>query len=153
MKYNLCLFVRFCNLISETAQRILMKFALVFISKHLACFILIKKKKNQLYAVSRTQQGRQREPSVKTLRSRLSTELWRHCVVKWRNSTPRFASKPDRENEHRSILRHVLLSYSKKGFLSSIQQSVISICLGVRSNKKITINSNRIRQKVGNGVS
>ena len=31
-------------------------------------------KKNQLHAVSRTQQGRQREPSVKTLRSPLSAE-------------------------------------------------------------------------------
>ena len=34
-----------------------------------------KKKLNQLHAVSRTQQGRQREPSVKTLRSPLSPEF------------------------------------------------------------------------------
>ena len=31
--------------------------------------------------MSRTQQGRQREPSVKTLRSSLSTEFWRHFVL------------------------------------------------------------------------
>ena len=31
----------------------------------------------QLHAVFRTQQGRQREPSVKTLRSPLSAEAWR----------------------------------------------------------------------------
>ena len=35
---------------------------------------------NQLHAVSRTQQGRQRELSVKTLRSPLSAEFWKHCV-------------------------------------------------------------------------
>ena len=33
---------------------------------------LLKKELNQLHAISRTQQGRQREPSVKTLRSPLS---------------------------------------------------------------------------------
>ena len=38
----------------------------------------------QLYAVSRTLQGRQREPSVKTLRSPLSAEFWRHCVLNGR---------------------------------------------------------------------
>ena len=35
----------------------------------------------QLHAVSCTQQGRQREPSVKTHRSSLSAEVWRHCVL------------------------------------------------------------------------
>ena len=35
----------------------------------------------QLHAVSRTQQGRQREPSVKTHRSLLSAEFWRHYVL------------------------------------------------------------------------
>ena len=39
---------------------------------------------NQLHAVSRTQQGRQREPSVKTLRSPLFAEFWRHCVLSGR---------------------------------------------------------------------
>ena len=34
----------------------------------------------QLQAVSRTQQDRQREPSVKTLPFPLSAEFWRHCV-------------------------------------------------------------------------
>ena len=37
---------------------------------------------NQIHAVSRTQQGRQREPSVKTLRSLLSAEFWRQCVLR-----------------------------------------------------------------------
>ena len=43
-----------------------------------------KKKLNEPHAVSRTQQGRQREPSVKTLRSPLSAEFWRHCVLSGR---------------------------------------------------------------------
>ena len=37
-----------------------------------------------VHAVYRTQQGRQREPSVKTLRSPLSTKFWRHCVLSGR---------------------------------------------------------------------
>ena len=37
-----------------------------------------------LHAVSRTQQGGQREPSVKTLRFPLSAEFWRHCVLSGR---------------------------------------------------------------------
>ena len=38
----------------------------------------------QLHAVSRTQQGRQREPSVKTLCFPLSAKFWRHCVLSGR---------------------------------------------------------------------
>ena len=41
-------------------------------------------KKKQLHAISRTQQVRQRVPSVKTLRSPLSAEFWRHCVLSGR---------------------------------------------------------------------
>ena len=44
----------------------------------------IKINKNQLHAVSRTQQGRQRVPCVKTLRSPLSAGFWRHCVLSGR---------------------------------------------------------------------
>ena len=36
---------------------------------------------NQFHAVSRKQQGRQREPGAKTLRSPFSTEFWRRCVL------------------------------------------------------------------------
>ena len=48
---------------------------------------------------SRPQQGRQREPSVNTLRCLFSVQFWRH-YGEWRNSTPRFASKPERKNEN-----------------------------------------------------
>ena len=43
--------------------------------------IYLKIKLNQLYAVSRTPKGRQREPSVKSLRSTLSAEFWRHYLL------------------------------------------------------------------------
>ena len=46
--------------------------------------VIIKIKSNQLHAVSRTQQGRKREPSVNTLRSPLSAAFWRHCVLSGR---------------------------------------------------------------------
>ena len=36
---------------------------------------------NQLHAVSRTQQGRQSKPRGKALRSALSAQFWRHCVL------------------------------------------------------------------------
>ena len=48
-------------------------------------FILLNyykiKKLNQLHALSRTQYGRQREPSAKKLRSPLSYEFWKNCVL------------------------------------------------------------------------
>ena len=46
-----------------------------------ACYILPKNKINQLHAVSRTHQDRQREHSVNTFRSPLSTEFWGHYVL------------------------------------------------------------------------
>ena len=39
---------------------------------------------NQLHGISRPQRGRQREPNVKTLRSPLSAEFWRHCLLNGR---------------------------------------------------------------------
>ena len=45
---------------------------------------ILKNKSSQLHAISCTQQGRQREPSVKTLRSPLSAEFWRNCVLRGR---------------------------------------------------------------------
>ena len=51
---------------------------------------------NQLHAVSRTQHGRQREPSVNTLRFLFSAEFWRYCVCAagaQRHTLPRHQSK------------------------------------------------------------
>ena len=49
----------------------------------------LKKILNQLHAVFGTQRGRQREPSVKTLRSPLEA-----LRVEWQNSKPRLVSTP-----------------------------------------------------------
>ena len=56
----------------------------------------LNQKSNQLHAVSRIQQGLQSEPSVKTLRSPLSAEIWRHCVLRGgaqRRALPRHQSE------------------------------------------------------------
>ena len=56
---------------------------------------------NQLHAVSRTHQGRPREPSVKTLRSPISAEFWRHCVLSGRTqrrALPRNQSEYECDN-------------------------------------------------------
>ena len=66
-------------------------------SRYILIYIFKNKKYNQLHAVSRTWQGRQREPSIKTLRSPLSAEL-EALHVEWQNSTPRLASTPERRN-------------------------------------------------------
>ena len=55
----------------------------------------------KFHAVSRTHQGRQREPSVETLRSPLSAEFWRHL---------RFASTPERRNENINLSKYFISS-------------------------------------------
>ena len=56
------------------------------LSRYFRFFVIVvfRKKKNHLHSVSRTKQGRQREPSVKTLRSSFSAGFWRHCVLSGR---------------------------------------------------------------------
>ena len=51
---------------------------------------------NQLHALSRTQQGRQREPNVKTFPT--FCRILEAMRVEWQNSTPRFASTLERRN-------------------------------------------------------
>ena len=49
-----------------------------------------------MHAVSRRQQGRQRESSFKTLRSPLTAEFWKHCVLSGgtqRRALPRHQSE------------------------------------------------------------
>ena len=58
---------------------------------------LIKEIKiNRLHAVSRAQQGKQRKSCVKALRSSLSAEFRRHCVLRdgtQRRALPRYQSE------------------------------------------------------------
>ena len=60
----------------------------------------------QLHAVSRTQQGRQREPSVKTLRSQRSARVLEALRVEWWNLMPRFASTPERKNGNINVNKY-----------------------------------------------
>ena len=88
-------------------------------------FIKIKIKLNQLHAVSRTQQGRQRVPSVKTLRSPLSAfrRVLDALRVEWRNSTPRFASTPERRNDNLNVNKYLSSSFEDRTHNQSILQS------------------------------
>ena len=77
---------------------------------------VVKKKTNQLHAVSRTQQGRQREPSVKTLRSPLSANFWRHCVLSGGTQRRSFASTPVRRNGNiKKSFQYSFISMNENG--------------------------------------
>ena len=82
-----------------------------------------KSKLNQLHAISRTQQCRQREPCVKTHRSPLSTEFWRYERVEWRNSTSHFALTPERRNENINVGKYFNPSSGDRTHNQSILQS------------------------------
>ena len=78
--------------------------------------------KNQLHAVSRTQQGRHREPSVKTLRTPLSAEFWRHCVLSVR-TPPCFASTPERRNGNINLNKYFISSSGDRTLNQTVLQS------------------------------
>ena len=77
----------------------------------------------QLHAVSRTQQGRQREPSVKTLRFPLSAKFWRHCVLSGRK--PRLTSTPERKRSDGNInsSKYLISSSGDRTHNQSVLQS------------------------------
>ena len=77
---------------------------------------------SQLHAVSRAQQGRQRESSVMTLHSPLSAVFWGHCMLSGRtqrHALPRhhinlskyFISSSGDRTHNQSILHFVLLRH------------------------------------------
>ena len=70
---------------------------------------------NQIRGVSRAQQGRQGEPSAKTLRFPLSNE--------WRNSTLRFASTPGQINGKININKYFFCSLGDRTHNQSRLQS------------------------------
>ena len=86
------------------------------------CVYIIQIKSNKFHAVSRTQQGRQRKPSVKTLRSPLSAEFWMHCVF---SETQRlvFALEPERRNDNMNVNKHFISSSGDWTYNQSILQS------------------------------
>ena len=70
---------------------------------------------SQLHAVPRTQQVRQRKPNVKTLRSPLSAEFWRHCVLSGR-------TQPERRNENINVNKYFTSSSGDRIHNQSILQ-------------------------------
>ena len=69
----------------------------------------------QFHAVSHIQQGRQREPSIKTLRSPLSAEFQRHCVL---SSRIQRRALPRHQSEEKEILIKVNISSPRVGIES-----------------------------------
>ena len=66
-----------------------------------------------LHVVSRTQQGRQREPSVKRLASPTFRRILETFRVEWRNSTPRFSSTPERRNKTINLNKYLCFNIFK----------------------------------------
>ena len=67
------------------------------------------KKTNQLHAVSRTQQGRQRKPSTRTLRASVYAKFQGHCVLS--GGTQR-RTLPDLERRNENInLNNILFHF------------------------------------------
>ena len=62
----------------------------------------------QLHTVSRTQQGRQRKPSVKTLCSLISVNIWRHCVFSGGTQHRAFPSTPEQRNENINVNKYFI---------------------------------------------
>ena len=89
------------------------------------------------HAVSRYLQGRQREPSVKTLRSPLSAEFWRHCVLSGRTQRRMYYVEFDPHLRKWNIYLHLHLYFYffalvswQSAALSSDTQYVMSSKLG-----------------------
>ena len=78
---------------------------------------------NQLHAVSSAQQGKQKDSSVKTLRSPLSAEFWRHLRVKWLNLTLPFASTPKRRNGNMNLNKYFISSSGDRTYNQMRSQS------------------------------
>ena len=79
-------------------------------------------KKILLYAVSRTRQGRQREPSVKTPFPTFCRIL-EALRVEWQNSTPHLASTPERRNGNINLSKYFISSSGIRTHNQSVLQS------------------------------
>ena len=95
---------------------------------------------NQLHAVSRTLQGRQREPSVKTLRSLLSAEFWWHCVLSGR--TPRLSSTPERRDGNINLSKYFISSSGDRIHNRSFYSHTSCRC-ATTGHKQMNIGSNK----------
>ena len=88
--------------ISSARNRKRLRFKINKIKTHFVYKLFGKRfcKGNGIFAVSRTQQGRQGEPSAKTLCFLLSAEFWRHCVL---NSGTQCRPLPKHQSEEMEI--------------------------------------------------
>ena len=82
------------------------------------------------HCIPHTAGHKQKEPSVKTLRSPLPADFWRHCVlileglrVEWQNSTPSFASTPERRNGNINLSKYFISSSGDRIQNQSVLQS------------------------------
>ena len=82
----------------------------------------------QLHPVSRTQQGREREPSVKTHRSPLSANFWRHCVLSGRIQRRTFPSTPERRKENINVNKYFISSSGDRTHNQSIYRRTLCTC-------------------------
>ena len=79
-----------------------------------------------LHAVSRTHQGRQREPNDKTFRSPLSAEFWRHCVLSGRTQR-RACSQPERRTGNINLSKYFISSSGDRTHNQSVFQAGWSV--------------------------
>ena len=78
---------------------------------------------NQLHAVSRSQQGRQKEPSVKTLHSSLSAEFWRNCALSGRTQRRALPRHQSEENGNINLSKYFISSSGDRTHNQSVLQS------------------------------
>ena len=82
--------------------------------------LLINKLINQLHAASFTQQGRQMEPGQADGKT---SQILEALHVDWRNSTPCFASRPQRSHENINVNEYFTSSNGDRTHNQSILQS------------------------------
>ena len=76
----------------------------------MSVYVRVNCELNQFHAVSRTQQGRQREPRGCLNPVPYFPRILEALRVEWRNSTPRFASTPQRRNENINVNKYFMSS-------------------------------------------
>ena len=82
---------------------------------------------NQLHAVSRTQQGRQKEPKVLRQSVPHFCRIREALRVEWQNSTPLFASTPERRNNNINLSKYFISSSGDQTHYQSVLQSHFGI--------------------------
>ena len=93
---------------------------------------------NQLHAVSRTQQGRQRELSVKTLPT--FCRILEALRVEWQNSTSRLTSTPERRKGNINLSKYFISSSGDRTHNQSVDFTVTPRAAAPRLASRIMLN-------------